>query len=275
MSVFSLQANSRPAFDRVVVRGQLAAEGPVRLLQPQRLDRVVAGVGQAKPVARGDQVLVGADGELGRHVQLPAELADVGDPGGADRGVAEVDRVTSAERERLVAEIGAREPGQQVARPGSHDPVDGVLRGHVDQRGVQARGHPPGDVVLVAFGARGAADQQELLGREPGDGDVGLVGSVRVQHRSVDGPARGDRHVGGAQPLQRPFGVRAGHAGTWRSWSGRTGPPCCGRPAVPRWTRAASSAGPSRTRCPGFRRGARRSWPAPSPSCCRSPRWPA
>ena len=66
-----------------------------------------------------------------------------------------------------------------------------------------AGGHLPGDVVLVAFGAGRAADQQELIGRrESGDGDVGLVGATGVEHPGVDGPARGDRDMGGAQPLQ-------------------------------------------------------------------------
>jgi hypothetical protein len=47
-----LAGEQQASLDRVVVRGQLAAEGPIRLLQAQRLDRVVAGVGQAQPVAR-------------------------------------------------------------------------------------------------------------------------------------------------------------------------------------------------------------------------------
>src|SRR5271165_2359582 len=206
-----LAGEQQPGLGRVVVRGQLAAEGPVGLLQPQRLDRVVAGVGQVQVGALVHQVLVGAHGELGRDVQFPAELAHVGDPGRADRGVAEVDLAARAEREGLVAEITAGEPGQQVTRSRAHDPVYGVLRGDVHQRGVQVCGHPPRDVVLVAFGGCRAADQQERISREPGDGDVGLVGAVSVQHPGVDGPARGDRDVGGAQPLQHLFGVPAGH----------------------------------------------------------------
>ena len=45
---------------------------------------------------------------------------------------------------------------------------------------------------------------------EAGHGDVGLVGAARVEHAGVDGPARRDGHVGGAQPLQHLLGVPAG-----------------------------------------------------------------
>ncbi len=71
-------------------------------------------------------------------------------------------------------------------------------------------GDPPGDVVDVAFGRRGAADQQELIRLEPGDGDVRLVGAAGVEHAGVDGAARLDRDVGGAQVLQHLLGVPAG-----------------------------------------------------------------
>ncbi len=114
-----LAGEQQAGLDRVVVRGQLAAEGAVRLLQPQRLDGVVAGVDQAETVARGDQVLVGADGELGRHVQFPAKLADVGDPGGRDRGVGGAQPLQRAfgvrAGEKVLGEAGLVEQGDRGA----------------------------------------------------------------------------------------------------------------------------------------------------------------
>ena len=84
MSVLSLQANSSPASTGFSLGVSSRAERAVALLQPQRFDRVVAAAGDAELVARGHQVLVHADRELGGNVELPTEFADVGDAGRAN-----------------------------------------------------------------------------------------------------------------------------------------------------------------------------------------------
>ena len=100
MSVVSLQVNRRPASTGLWSGRQVGAEGPIPLVQPQRVDGVVAGVGERKVGAGLDQRLVDAHGELARHVQLPAQLPHVGDPGGPDGRVTQVDLPAGAERER-------------------------------------------------------------------------------------------------------------------------------------------------------------------------------
>ena len=100
-----LAGEQQPGLDGTDVGRELTAEGAVALVQPQRLDRVVAAAVHVEVGAGREQVVVDTDGELGRHVQLPAELADVGDPGGAHGGVAERDHLRGRERERLVGQV--------------------------------------------------------------------------------------------------------------------------------------------------------------------------
>ena len=111
MSVLQLAREQQPGLDGVLARGQFAAEGAVALLQPQRLDRVVAAAADAERRAPArHQVLVDADGEFGGHVELPAQFADVGDPGRAHGRITQRDLLAGAERERFVGR-GRRRSG--------------------------------------------------------------------------------------------------------------------------------------------------------------------
>ena len=135
-----LAREQQTRLDGIVVGGQLAAERPVALLQPQRLDRVVAAAGDVERRARGHQVLVDADRELGGDVEFPAQLTHVGDPGRANRRVSQRDPLAGAERERLVAQVGVGERGQQLAGPGSHHAEHRQRRRDVDQLRVAPAG---------------------------------------------------------------------------------------------------------------------------------------
>ena len=94
---------------RSVVGRDVVAPMPVALLHAQRVERVVAGEAQARSLAAFAEHVEDARSELGRNVDLPAELADVGDAAGANPGIAEIDLLRCAERERFVGEVGRRE----------------------------------------------------------------------------------------------------------------------------------------------------------------------
>jgi hypothetical protein len=68
-----------------MVGADLGAPGPIALLQPQRFDRPVAGIGDAVRPPGCHQRIVHRDGELDRDMKLPAELSDVGDAQGHQR----------------------------------------------------------------------------------------------------------------------------------------------------------------------------------------------
>jgi hypothetical protein len=99
---------------------ELEPEGAVALLDPaggavdtdpDRYGAVRgAGVEQGVPQLRG---------VLHRHVELPAELTDVGDPGGEHRGARDRDLAAGEEAEALVGDVVVGERGEDVARLGS------------------------------------------------------------------------------------------------------------------------------------------------------------
>ena len=88
---------------------------------PQRVDGVVARVAEPEVGARLPQRVVHAGGELHRHVELPAELAHVGDARGAHDGAgrAAISR-DGRERKRRVGQIGVGDARQQLARARAH-----------------------------------------------------------------------------------------------------------------------------------------------------------
>ena len=65
-------------------------------------------------------------GELGRDVQLAAQLADVGDAVRAHQRIAELDLARGAEREGGVRQIGGRQRRQQIAALRAHDAEHGI-----------------------------------------------------------------------------------------------------------------------------------------------------
>ncbi len=119
--------------------------------------------GRRGPSAQG---VVDGEGVLDRHVQLPAQLADVGHPGRSQRP-------RRRPRLRLVAKGNASSdqsgpaPGRAArasAAPSPRGPrtpsvASGTARG--------ADGHVTREPVEVADGGRGAGDQQERVGAGP------------------------------------------------------------------------------------------------------------
>src|SRR4051794_38992799 len=99
-----LAGKRQPRRHRPRLGRQLTTEGPVALLQPHRLDGVVAGGPNAEPRPGAEEVVVDAGRQLGRHVELPAQLADVRDAGGPHERGPEADLTARAEREGRVVE---------------------------------------------------------------------------------------------------------------------------------------------------------------------------
>ena len=70
---------AEPGLERRVVRGDVGAPHAVALLEAERVDRLVAAGDQAVLPAGLPDLIPERQAELGRAVELPAELADVRD----------------------------------------------------------------------------------------------------------------------------------------------------------------------------------------------------
>ena len=88
---------------------------PIAFLGAQGIHGVVAGRAQVEGPAGLDQGLVDMRRELGRHIELPAQLADIGDTLGADPGVADLDLLARQERKPVIRQIRLADRIQQVA----------------------------------------------------------------------------------------------------------------------------------------------------------------
>ena len=123
---------------------------------------------------------------LDRHVQLPAEVADVGDPRGEHAQRAHLDVAAGGEREALVRHVVARELAHDLARPRAPEPERRPARGEVED----LRRAVLGQVVAVPLEVRhpvgAAGDHAEVLVAEPHHGEVGAEAAARREHRRVD-----------------------------------------------------------------------------------------
>ena len=134
--------NPRPASSERVLVAHVVAPVPVGLLDPERVEGVVAGVPEAERLARVDDRVVDVGRELGRDVQLPAQLADVGDARGPDEarsprsisravpnGNAAFDRSASVTDASSSRERGPMMPMTASAEVTSVDRDAGIRRG--------------------------------------------------------------------------------------------------------------------------------------------------
>ena len=148
---------------------------PVALLQPQRVDGPVAAGDEAVGLAGLHQRVPQAQPVLARRVQLPAELADVGDPQPEAGHVADGQRPGAevAEAEVVAADVGEDVPGhrppQAEAGHRRRDVADGD-RARLGRGGGEVA-PDPGEVVAAE---RRAGDDEEALLLEPGHREVAL-----------------------------------------------------------------------------------------------------
>src|SRR5258707_1327782 len=79
VSLVELHGEAQSGLIRIVLRADVGAPDPVPLLEPERVHRLVAARIQPVAAARVPNGVPQAQAELGWAVQLPSELADIGD----------------------------------------------------------------------------------------------------------------------------------------------------------------------------------------------------
>ena len=101
--------------DRCVLDADVVAPMPVALFSATGVERVKAGQFQAMFGPGLHQAVEHMQREFGRNVELPTQLAHIGDAAGTDHGVTDLDLLRGAEWECAVAEVGAADRRQQGA----------------------------------------------------------------------------------------------------------------------------------------------------------------
>ena len=231
--------------ERRVVRRDVGAPRAVALLEPERVDRPVPAGHEAVGSAGLEHRVPESDGELGRGVELPAELADVRHARREARHVADLDVATAHVRERGPRQVVVGHRHQDVARRWPPDPQAGQARRDVADERVLAFLVPPDPREVAAAGA-GPGDEPEPIVGEARHRQVGLDPAAAVQHLRVHDPADPHVHVVRAQPLEQAAGRPGRQPRTSRSSSRRTARPSPGRRGARRRSRSTTARPPSR-----------------------------
>ena len=206
---FQLHRPAQPGFERRVIGADIGAPGAVAFLQPQRLDGAVAGVGDAVRRARRHQPVVDIGGVRHRHMQLPAQLADIGHAQRGDRRAADGNFAHRAEGKTRPRYVVVAYRRQHIARLRPHQRQHRVGRRNIGQARVQPGRDvrpDPGEIVRREAGAGGDV---KPVGGQPRHRQVAFDAAIRVQHLGVDQPARRPVDIVGADPGQRGLGVPA------------------------------------------------------------------
>ena len=140
-------------------------------------------------------------------MQLPAQLADVGDAERADLGAGDAQRLPGAEGEGVVRQSGVADRAEYIARAGPHQREHAKIAGDVAQPGVHAVRDIALDPREVVGREAGAGDDVVGVVRDPGHGEVAFDAAAGVAHLGVDQAARRPGHVVGADPGERSRGV--------------------------------------------------------------------
>ena len=187
-------APRHPGLDDVVLALELGAVRAVALLQPAGgpVDADPDGDDPVRRAGLGDDVPQ-PRALLDRDVQLPAEIADVGDPRREHLQRPDLDRAAAREREALVRDVVAGDAREDVARARAPQPERAPRARLV----ADLRRAVLGEVVLeplqVGHPVRAAGDDAEHVVGQAHDRQVGLEAAARGQDRRVDDAP--DRHV--------------------------------------------------------------------------------
>ena len=178
---------------------ELGTVGAVALLDPAG-GAVDADAGRHRAVrrARLEQRLPQLGGVLHRDVELPAELADVGDAGGEDRG-ARRPAISRQERKPNPASETSSEVSEATmsrARGPQMPIVDTSSVRSVRSWSPSSSGRWPANHGPVGHAVGAAGDDPEVVVAQPHHGQVGAEAALRVEHRACRSPCRPRRRTG-------------------------------------------------------------------------------
>ena len=196
-------------FERRVLAGHVDSREAVALLHAQGVERARAAGHDARVGAGLEELIPEIAPVLGRRVELPAQLACVGDAQRQGGHRADPDLARAQVRER---EVVRAQPRQHLVRARAPEPQHAERRGDVAQAHGVALGQlaaQPGDVARARAAAR---DEQVALVGQSRDGEVADAATVVVEHRRVEDAADRAVHLARADAVEplgdaRPLGL--------------------------------------------------------------------
>src|SRR5436190_2248565 len=180
-----LHAEAHPALIWRLVWGDVGSPDPVALLEAHRVDRPVAAADDPVRLPLLPDRAPEPEPVLGGAVELPAELADIGDAERPHGHVPDGDLVQRHVRELLVAEVCWGKRLQHIACPRPPDPEAGPLRGRVVDLDAAVAGNVAADPFAIVVAEGRAGDDREAIAGEARDGEVTFDPAAAVEHLRV------------------------------------------------------------------------------------------
>src|ERR1051325_10545491 len=118
---------------------------------------------------------------LDRDVQLPSQLADIGDAQRANRRSVDGDFAHVAEREGGIRDIGVGDTRQYLSRLRAHEREHRVVRRYIGQRSSETLADVVADPGEVVRRKTGAGDDVVAILGEACDGEVAFDAALAVQ----------------------------------------------------------------------------------------------
>ena len=143
-------------------------------------------------------------------MQLPAELADIGDAQRPHLLSGNIDDANMAERKGRIGNIRIGDAGQHVARLRPHQRQRAVMLAHVGQNGVQTGPDMVPDPGTVMAAEACAGDDVEEVVTEARDCKIAFNTAARIEQLGIGQPPRRFDDVIGADMVQRRGGVLSG-----------------------------------------------------------------
>ena len=197
--------------ERIVLGVDVLAPQPIALLEAKRVERAAAGRDDPVHLPGLPQNVPGSLSHRDLPVELPTELAGVGDPLRPDGiDLADVQVASGHVRERVVGDVDVRHGLEDVAgarSPQTEREERSRADREVDPFAVAPLGEQPRAVVLPR---PAPGDDAETILVLPGDGEVAPDASRRREHRGVDDRPDGTIDPVGADALEERERICAG-----------------------------------------------------------------
>ena len=211
VALVELDREAETGLERRLLGRDVRAPHAVALLEPERVDRLVAAGDEPVLPTRLPERVPEGETELDRAVQLPAELAHVGDAQREAGHAPDRELLRGHVRERVVRKVGRGERLQDLASAGPPEAEAGERGGDVrDVDGAVIR-HVLSEPREVVLAERGPGDDPEPILLESRDGEVALDSSARVEHLGVGDPPHSAGDAVRGQSLEELGGSLTAH----------------------------------------------------------------
>ena len=146
---------------------------------------------------------------IGRDIQLPPQLTNIGDAVRPRPGIADLNLLHRPEREISAIEALRDQRLEEITRFGTHHHNDAFHGGDIHRHAMRPVRDMAVDPVHIPPDCGGRGDDNKPVTVEAGDRYISLNPAQLIQELGIDNAPRFDRNIIAGNALQHAFGIRA------------------------------------------------------------------